>query len=104
MQPYNPLYTKKTTSGRMLGMCYILCVRRGFPEGRIPLVWGFGGNAPEFVFSIFYVCFSMVFQHMVFVDGFLILVKELGFLTNSIQWIRGFGCRRSYILHCFTNN
>jgi hypothetical protein len=27
---------------------------------------------------------------MVFIDGFLILVKELGLLTNLGQWIRGF--------------
>jgi hypothetical protein len=26
---------------------------------------------------------------MVFVDGFLIPVKELGLLTNPSQWIRG---------------
>jgi hypothetical protein len=31
------------------------------------------------------------FWHTVFVDGFLILVKELLFLTNIGQWIRGFG-------------
>jgi hypothetical protein len=38
---------------------------------------------------------------MVFVDGFLILVKELGLLTNLGQWIRGFGCHRIlYILYC----
>jgi hypothetical protein len=33
----------------------------------------------------------VVFWHMVFVDGFLILVKELGLLTNPGQWISGFG-------------
>jgi hypothetical protein len=34
---------------------------------------------------------------MVFADGFLILVKELGLLTNQGQWIGGFGCHM--ILH-----
>ena len=29
-----------------------------------------------------------IFQHMVFVDGFLILVEELELLTNLGQWIR----------------
>jgi hypothetical protein len=34
---------------------------------------------------------------MVFVDGFLILVKELGFLTNPSEWIRGLDVARSYM-------
>jgi hypothetical protein len=37
--------------------------------------------------------FLVVFWNMVFVDGFLIPVKELELLTNVGQWIRGFGCR-----------
>jgi hypothetical protein len=28
------------------------------------------------------------FRHMVFIDGFLIPVKELGLFTNLGQWIR----------------
>jgi hypothetical protein len=42
-----------------------------------------------FVFGIFF--------NMVFADGFLILVKELGLLTNSGQWIRGLDATRSYM-------
>jgi hypothetical protein len=34
---------------------------------------------------------------MVFVDGFLILVKELGLLTNLGQWIRGLDVMGSYM-------
>jgi hypothetical protein len=41
--------------------------------------------------------FFVVFQHMVFVDGFLIPVKELGLLTNPGQWIRVLDATRSYI-------
>jgi hypothetical protein len=37
----------------------------------------------------FFWWFFAVFQHMVFADGFLILIKELGLLSNSGQWIRG---------------
>jgi hypothetical protein len=37
------------------------------------------------------------FQHMVFVDGFLIPVKELGLLTNLGQWIRGLDVMGSYM-------
>jgi predicted nucleic-acid-binding Zn-ribbon protein len=39
---------------------------------------------------------------MVFTDGFQILVKELGLLTNLSKWIRGFGCRRILyiVLYC----
>jgi hypothetical protein len=40
---------------------------------------------------------------MVFVDGFLILVKELGLLTNLGQWIRGLDAMGSYI-YCIVNN
>jgi hypothetical protein len=28
------------------------------------------------------------FKHMVFVDGFLFMVKELGLLTNLGHWVR----------------
>jgi hypothetical protein len=41
--------------------------------------------------------FLAVFWHMVFVDGFLISVKELGLLTNPGQWIRGLDVAGSYI-------
>jgi hypothetical protein len=97
---------------KLLGMCYILCTTRcsvcvalGAQAGGgviSPPTWGFTGGRdlllhrgsleapPNFIFfGIFYVHFFTVFQHMVFVDGFLILVKELGLSTNPGQWIRG---------------
>jgi hypothetical protein len=40
---------------------------------------------------------------MVFVDGFLILVKELWLLTNLGQWIRGLDVVGSYILYIVNN-
>jgi hypothetical protein len=56
----------------------------------VPHVRGFEGGAPKFVFGgflhpfleVFCVLFLAVFQHMVFDDGFLISIKELGLLTN----------------------
>jgi hypothetical protein len=41
--------------------------------------------------------FSLFFWNMVFADGFLILVKELGLLTNMVQWIRGLDVVGSYV-------
>jgi hypothetical protein len=38
-----------------------------------------------------------VFQHMVFVDGFLFPVKELGLLTNPGHWVRVFYVDGSYM-------
>jgi hypothetical protein len=63
MYPCNPLCAKKTTSGRMLGMCYILCMsssvwvsasgaqggERGGAGGRAPCM-GVGGQRPRFFF------------------------------------------------------
>jgi hypothetical protein len=34
------MYAKKTTSGRMLGMCYIICMRGGGGEGGLDGVRG----------------------------------------------------------------
>jgi hypothetical protein len=42
-----------------------------------------------FFWAVFYIDFLVIFQHTVFIDGFLILVKELGLLNNLGQWIRG---------------
>jgi hypothetical protein len=42
------------------------------------------------VTSIFRVHCWVVFQHIVFVDGFLFPVKELGLLTNPGHWVIGF--------------
>jgi hypothetical protein len=40
---------------------------------------------------------------MVFSDGFLISVKELGLFANLGQWIRVLGVTGSYI-YCILNN
>jgi hypothetical protein len=45
----------------------------------------------------FCIHFLAFFQHMVFVDSFLIPVKELGLLTNLSQWIRGLDAMGSYM-------
>jgi hypothetical protein len=46
---------------------------------------------------VFYVRFLVVFQHMIFFDGFLTSFKELGLLTNPGQWIRGLDVVGSYM-------
>jgi hypothetical protein len=38
-----------------------------------------------------------VFQHMVFANGFLFLVKELGLLTNLDHWVRVLDVVGSYM-------
>jgi hypothetical protein len=68
-----------------------------------------GAGAPKKkIWSIFdgFLCpfFGMVFSHMVFVDGFLILVKELGLLTNLGQWIRGLDVHGILYVYCIVNN
>ena len=67
------MYAKKTTSGRMLGMCYILCTM---------------GNMSHF---------WAIFRHMVFDDGFLFSVKELGSLTNPGHRVRVLDATDSYM-------
>jgi hypothetical protein len=62
----------------------------GLQGGKSPLAWGFrASKRKKMVF--FASLFLAVFWHMAFIDGFLILVKELGLLINFGQWIRGFG-------------
>jgi hypothetical protein len=63
-----------------------------------------GEIPPKFVFGFFCVRFLAVFRHMVFADGFVISVKELGLLTNIGQWIRDFGCRRILYIYCILKN
>jgi hypothetical protein len=41
--------------------------------------------------------FLEVFRLTIFIDGFLIPVKELGLLTNVGQWIRGLDAEGSYM-------
>jgi hypothetical protein len=88
-------------------MCYIICrTKPSFfiapMKGLEPtILGGRRGEAPLNVFLVVFVSFLAVFRHMVFTNGFLILVKELDLLTNLIQWIRGFICHRIlYILYC----
>jgi hypothetical protein len=126
MKPYSPVYGKKTTSGKMLGMCYILSTtssiifyvasreqgglgwggalgspskgcRGGYPpymrvQGQLPREKKFLRKRvtlfPHFLCRLdFHVYCWEVFRHMVFlqwffVNGFLLLVKELRLLTN----------------------
>jgi hypothetical protein len=70
-----------------------------------------GGNALDFFFPQetchiflhfsfhldFHVHSWAVFQHMVFADGFLFSVKELGFLTNPGDWVRVLDVDGSYM-------
>jgi hypothetical protein len=41
--------------------------------------------------------FWAIFWHMVFVDGFLFLIKELGLLTNPGHWVRVLDAIESYM-------
>jgi hypothetical protein len=93
-------------------MCYIICTT--IPSFYVAMsMWGgqMGEGYPlckdsreiplDFFFFHFLHLVFVVFQNMVFTDGFLISVKELGLLINLGQWIRGFGCRGIlYILYC----
>jgi hypothetical protein len=45
----------------------------------------------------FHVHFWEVFRHMVFADGFLFPVKELGFFTNPGHWVRVLDASGSYM-------
>jgi hypothetical protein len=103
-------------------MCYILCttslvsatlhrVHRGFagvgeisPEGSgaTPPRIFFLGKCVTFLphFSChldFRVHCWVVFRHMVFADGFLFSVKELGLLTNPGHWVRVLDVIGSYM-------
>jgi hypothetical protein len=75
-------------------------------------MWGFRGNATEKFFFLrkcvtflpnFLCCLDFcvhcwaIFQHMVFADDFLFLVKELGLLTNPGQWVRVLDVADSYM-------
>jgi hypothetical protein len=61
----------------VLGMCYILCTSF-FALGNMSHFF--------FIFCVASISVSIVgrfFRHMVFADGFLFSVKELGLLTNQ---------------------
>jgi hypothetical protein len=105
-------------------MCYILCTTspsvcyvasgvQGGLRGVIGLLHGGLGVAPLRIFfssgnmSHFCLVFSCrldlhvhcwaVFWHMVFTDGFLFLVKELGLLTYPDHWVRVLDLIGSYM-------
>jgi hypothetical protein len=74
----------------------VFALHRGVQGGEIPSCGGSGEALPRIffssrnmsIFSSFFVlpqfrvhCWE-IFRHMVFVDGFLFPVKELGLLTN----------------------
>jgi hypothetical protein len=50
-----------------------------------------------FFLVVFCVRFWVDFWHMVFADGFLFPVKELGLLTNTGYWIRVLDTTGSYM-------
>ena len=55
------------------------------------------------VASIFVSIVGWFFGTWFFSDGFLFLVKELGFLTNTVHWVRVLDVASSYI-YCIVNN
>jgi hypothetical protein len=58
--------------------------------GRVGEVWGWKISRKKMVhFLLFFVFVLVVFWHMIFSDGFIISIKELGLFTNMGQWIRG---------------
>ena len=61
-----------------------------------PLRKKIGGIIRQFILDI-RPLLLVAFWHMVFVDGFLILVNELGLLTDPSQWIRGLDDAGSYM-------
>jgi hypothetical protein len=73
----------------------------GGAGGRSPPKKFFGGSAPEkFSFGPTYFRDHMIlggFRHMVFADGFLFPVKELGFWTNPGHWVRVLDAAGSYM-------
>jgi hypothetical protein len=78
-------------------------------RGVEPPTRGFGGSAPKIFFlgqhifldfGLTYFRNHMIlggFRHMVFANGFLFLVKELGFWTNPGHWVRVLDAAGSYM-------
>jgi hypothetical protein len=58
---------------------------------------GVWGKCPRKKKLTVFCIFFLVFRHMVFANGFLIPVKELGLLTDPGQWIRGLDVTGSYM-------
>ena len=90
-------------------------VRRGVRGGWSPPDGGLGATPPNFFFwadifspvsgrhiivGLTYLWDHMIlggFRHMVFADGFLFPVKELGFWTNPGHWVRVLDAVGSYM-------
>jgi hypothetical protein len=80
------LCAKKTTSGTMLGMCCILCLGKHV------------AFLPRFSCHLdFHVHCWAIFRQLVFGDGFLFPVKELGLLTNPGHWVMVLDVAGSYM-------
>jgi hypothetical protein len=71
-----------------MSMCYILFFSSG-NVSHFSLVFR--------VASIFMSIVGQFFRHMVFSDGFLFSVKELGLLTNLGHWVRVLDVVGSYM-------
>jgi hypothetical protein len=94
-------------------MCYIFCMTSTSVYTTLGTLGDFeGGSRGSALFFLrkhvtFFPCFSchldfhvhcwVVFRHMVFVNGFLFLVKELGLLTNPSHWVRVLDVVGSYM-------
>jgi hypothetical protein len=106
------------TSGRMLGICYILCMSSSVyialvaQGGEIPPRGGSGivlprkkkflgkriAFLPHFSCCLdFHVHCWEVFRHIVFINVLLFPVKELGLLTNPGHWVRVLDASVSYM-------
>jgi hypothetical protein len=84
-------------------MCYILCMSSSvtfLPQETCHIFAS--GNVLHFA-SIFmlprFLCplLGSFFRHIVFADGFLFPVKELGLLTNPGHWVRVLDAVGSYV-------
>jgi hypothetical protein len=88
-------------------MCYILCTTRcsvcyvasGMQGGLMNFFpWETCHIFASFLCHLdFCVHCWVVFRHMVFADGFLFPVKELGLLTNPSHWVRVLDAVGSYM-------
>jgi hypothetical protein len=81
----------------VLGMCYILCMSRHIFAGFGPTYFR---RAGRHISGTTYFRDHMIlggFRHMVFADGFLFPVKELGFWTNPGHWVRILDAAGSYM-------
>jgi hypothetical protein len=94
---YFNVFVGGVASGRGFAAKGTTPLRRG-SQGGGALLGDHRGQSPS---KKTFWCFCVYFLAHGFSNGFLILVKELRLLTNTGQWIRGFGCHEIiYILYC----